>query len=102
MTFKQNLKEQHFAVAGKQLISREERLFSVKQDGVGSNKCLVEEEEDYEESLRKDFEDLLKEVWSTVENSFEAQTENEKEALQQAVLVIQQEHGRAKYSMQWP
>ncbi|XP_036429322.1 tumor necrosis factor alpha-induced protein 2 isoform X2 [Colossoma macropomum] len=91
LTFKQNLKEQHFAVAGKQLINREERLFSVKQDGVGSNKSLVEEEEDYEESLRKDFEDLLEEVWSTLENSFEVRTENEKEALKQAVLVIQQE-----------
>ncbi|XP_036429964.1 tumor necrosis factor alpha-induced protein 2-like [Colossoma macropomum] len=91
LTFEQNLKEQHFAVAGKQLVNREEHLFSVKQDGVGSSKSLVEEEEDSEESLRKDFEDLLEEVWSTVENSFEVQTENEKEALKQAVLVIQQE-----------
>ncbi|KAL7890077.1 hypothetical protein AOLI_G00023350 [Acnodon oligacanthus] len=91
LTFKQNLKEQHFAVAGKQLINREERLFSVKQDGVGSSKNLVEEEEDNEESLRKDFEELLEEVWLKVENSFDFRTENEKEALNQAVLVIQQE-----------
>ncbi|KAL7877707.1 hypothetical protein SRHO_G00043500 [Serrasalmus rhombeus] len=91
LTFKQNLKEQHFAVAGKQLINREERLFSVKQDGVGSSKSLMEEEEDYEERLKKDFEELLEEVWLTVKNSFEVQTENEKEALKQAVLVIQQE-----------
>ncbi|KAL6487275.1 hypothetical protein MHYP_G00039010 [Metynnis hypsauchen] len=90
-TFKQNLKEQHFAVAGKQLLNREEHLFSVKQDGVGSSKSLMEEEEDNKESLRKDFEELLEEVWLTMENSFEVQTDNEKEALKQAVLVIQQE-----------
>ncbi|XP_037394227.1 uncharacterized protein LOC119263453 isoform X2 [Pygocentrus nattereri] len=91
LTFKQNLKEQHFAVAGKQLINREERLFSVKQDGVGSSKSLVEEEEDNKENLRKDFEELLEEVWLTLGNSLEVQTENEKEVLKQAVLVIQQE-----------
>ncbi|KAL7890079.1 hypothetical protein AOLI_G00023370 [Acnodon oligacanthus] len=91
LTFEQSLKEQHFLVAGKQLINREEHLFSVKQDGVGSSKNLVEEEEDNEESLRKDFEELLEEVWLKVENSFKVQTENEKEALKQAVLVIQQE-----------
>ncbi|XP_036429961.1 uncharacterized protein LOC118810365 isoform X2 [Colossoma macropomum] len=91
LTFEQNLKEQYFAEAGKQLINREEHLFSVKQDGVESSKSLVEEEEDNEKSLRKDFEDLLEEVWSTVENSFEAQTEKKTAALKQAVLVIQQE-----------
>ncbi|XP_072533013.1 tumor necrosis factor alpha-induced protein 2 isoform X2 [Salminus brasiliensis] len=91
LTFKQNLKEQRFAAAARQLITREERLFSVKNDGVGSSKRLLEEEEDDEEHLKKDFEDLLEEVWSTVKNSFKVQTEEEKEALTQAVLVIQQE-----------
>uniref|UniRef100_A0A3B1IIU3 Tumor necrosis factor, alpha-induced protein 2b n=1 Tax=Astyanax mexicanus TaxID=7994 RepID=A0A3B1IIU3_ASTMX len=91
LTFKQNLNEKRFLVAAKQLINREERLFSVKQDGVGSNKSRVEEEEDDEERLRKDSEDLFKAVWYTVENTFEVQTEKEKEALKQAVLVLQQE-----------
>ncbi|XP_066536149.1 tumor necrosis factor alpha-induced protein 2-like [Hoplias malabaricus] len=91
LTFKQNLKEQHFAAAGKQLINREERLFSVKQNGVGFNRKLVEEEEDDEENLKKDFEDLFEQVWSTVDNSFQVQTEAEIEALRQAVIVIQKE-----------
>ncbi|XP_066535977.1 tumor necrosis factor alpha-induced protein 2-like [Hoplias malabaricus] len=91
LTFKQNLKEQHFAAAGKQLINREERLFSVKENRVGFNRKLVEEEEDDEENLKKDFEDLFEQVWSTVDNSFQVQTEAEIEALRQAVIVIQKE-----------
>ncbi|KAI4902134.1 hypothetical protein NFI96_025543 [Prochilodus magdalenae] len=91
LTFKQNLKDQHFAVAGRQLIHREERLFSVKQDGVGSSKSLVEEKEDDKESLRKDYEELYEAVWSTVENTFKVQTEEEKKALKQAVQLIQEQ-----------
>ncbi|KAI4902133.1 hypothetical protein NFI96_025542, partial [Prochilodus magdalenae] len=91
LNFKQNLKHQHFTEAGRQLIHREERLFSVKQDGVGSSKSLVEEEVDYDESLKKNYEELYEAVWSTVENTFNVQTEEEKKALKQAVQLIQQE-----------
>ncbi|KAF4090302.1 hypothetical protein AMELA_G00050290 [Ameiurus melas] len=92
LTFQQNLQQHQFAVAGKQLICREERLFALKQEGMGSSKSmLAEEEEDEEEKLNKDFEDLLKKVMSTVEKCFDVQTNEEKEFLKEAVLAIDQE-----------
>lgn len=89
LTFQQNLQQHHFAVAGTQLICREEHLFALKQEGVGSSKSLPEEDD--QENLNKDFEDLLKKVMSTVEKSFYVQTNEEKESLKEAVLAINQE-----------
>lgn len=92
LTFQQNLQQHHFAVAGKQLICREEHLFAVIQDGVGSSQSMLEKVEENEEGkLKKDFDDLLKKVMSTVEKSFDVQTNEEKEFLKEAVLAIDQE-----------
>ncbi|XP_060780693.1 tumor necrosis factor alpha-induced protein 2 [Neoarius graeffei] len=89
LTFQQNLQQHHFAVAGKQLICREEHLFGPKQDDVGSSKSMLKEDE--EEKLNEDFEDFLKKVMSTFEKSFDVQTKEEREFLKEAVLAIDQE-----------
>ncbi|XP_046719754.1 tumor necrosis factor alpha-induced protein 2 isoform X1 [Silurus meridionalis] len=92
LTFQQNLEQNQFSVAGKQLICREERLFALKQEGVESNKCMLEEEEeDAEEKLKQNFKDLLTKVMSTVERSLDVQTNEEKEFLKEAILAIDQE-----------
>uniref|UniRef100_A0A4W4ECA9 Tumor necrosis factor, alpha-induced protein 2b n=1 Tax=Electrophorus electricus TaxID=8005 RepID=A0A4W4ECA9_ELEEL len=89
--FKQNLQQNHFARAGQQLIDCEERLFALKQEGVQSSKGIVEEEEDCEEHLKKDFEELLEKIWSTIENSLEVKNKEEIDSLKEAVLALQQE-----------
>ncbi|XP_026877692.2 tumor necrosis factor alpha-induced protein 2 isoform X2 [Electrophorus electricus] len=91
LTFKQNLQQNHFARAGQQLIDCEERLFALKQEGVQSSKGIVEEEEDCEEHLKKDFEELLEKIWSTIENSLEVKNKEEIDSLKEAVLALQQE-----------
>lgn len=92
LTFHQTLQQNHFAMAGKQLIRLEEQLFALIQDDVGSNmSMLVEEEENNEGKLNKCFDNLLKKVMSTVEKSFDVQTNKDKEFLKEAVLAIDQE-----------
>lgn len=90
-TFKQNLKAHRFVDAGKQLILREDRLFVLKQDGIGSKMKLVEEEEDSEARLAKDYEDLLECVMRTLENSLELQSKEEQEVLKEAVQAMLKE-----------
>lgn len=77
--------------AGKQLILREDRLFVLKQDGIGSKMKLVEEEEDSEARLAKDYEDLLECVMRTLENSLELQSKEEQEVLKEAVQAMLKE-----------
>lgn len=79
-------------MAGQQLICEEEHLFALIQDGVGSSKSMLDEEEENKEGkLKKDFDDLLKNVMSTVEKSFDVRSNEEKEFLKEAVLAIDQE-----------
>ncbi|KAB5581784.1 hypothetical protein PHYPO_G00179630 [Pangasianodon hypophthalmus] len=89
LTFQENLQQHHLAMAGQQLIYREEHLFALKQTGVGYSKTILEEDE--KEKLIKDSEDFIKKVMSTVEKSFDIQTNEEKEFLKEAVLAIYQE-----------
>ncbi|KAG7334121.1 hypothetical protein KOW79_002528 [Hemibagrus wyckioides] len=88
LTFEQNLHQHHFAVAGKQLICREEDLFALnrKQQGMGTSKSMLEEDE-----LNKDFEELLEKMMSTVENSLNVETNEDIEFLKEAVQAIDQE-----------
>ncbi|XP_018972732.2 tumor necrosis factor alpha-induced protein 2 isoform X2 [Cyprinus carpio] len=97
-TFKQNLQERHFVDAGKQLITREDRLFELKQDGIGSKMTLVEEEEDSEARLAKDYEDWMESVMQTLENSLDLQSLEKQELLKEAVQAILQEE---KQDMRW-
>ncbi|XP_039528500.1 tumor necrosis factor alpha-induced protein 2 [Pimephales promelas] len=90
-TFRQNLQECRFVDAGKQLIIREDRLFALKQEGIGSKRKLVEEEEDSEARLAKDYEDLLELVMRTLEHSLDIQSAEEQEVLKDAVQAILQE-----------
>lgn len=91
LTFQQNLHAHHFVDAGKQLINREERLFVLKQEGIGANKKLLEEEEDSEAKLEKDYEDWWKLVMGTLENSLDLHSAEEQEILKEAVQAILQE-----------
>ncbi len=84
--------------AGKQLISREDRLFELKQDGIGSKMKLVEEEEDSEARLAKDYEDWMESVMRTLENSIDLQSLEEQEQLKEAVQAILQEE---EQDMRW-
>ncbi|XP_016133559.1 tumor necrosis factor alpha-induced protein 2-like [Sinocyclocheilus grahami] len=97
-TFKQNLQACRFVDAGKQLITREDRLFELKQDGIGSKRKLVEEEEDSEARLAKDYEDWLESVMQTLENSLDLQSPEEQEVLKEAVRAILQEE---EQDMHW-
>lgn len=97
-TFKQNLKAHRFVDACKQLILREDRLFVLKQDGIGSKMRLVEEEEDSEARLAKDYEDLLECVRQTLENSLELQSKEEQEMLKEAVHAVLEEE---KQDIRW-
>ncbi|XP_056326863.1 tumor necrosis factor alpha-induced protein 2 [Danio aesculapii] len=97
-TFKQNLKAHRFVDACKQLILREDRLFVLKQDGIGSKMELVEEEEDSEARLVKDYEDLLERVRQTLENSLELQSKEEQEMLKEAVHAVLEEE---KQDIRW-
>ncbi|KAK7139860.1 hypothetical protein R3I94_012483 [Phoxinus phoxinus] len=90
-TFKQNLQAFRFVDAGKQLIIREDRLFALKQEGIGSKMKLVEEEEDSESRLAKDYEDLVELVMRTLENSLDLQSDEEQEVLRDAVHAVLQE-----------
>uniref|UniRef100_A0A671MRN0 Tumor necrosis factor, alpha-induced protein 2b n=1 Tax=Sinocyclocheilus anshuiensis TaxID=1608454 RepID=A0A671MRN0_9TELE len=90
-TFKQNLQACRFVDAGKQLITREDRLFELKQDGIGSKMKLVEEEEDSEARLAKDYEDWMESVTRMLENSLDLQSLEEQELLKGAVQAILQE-----------
>ncbi|KAM9477254.1 tumor necrosis factor alpha-induced protein 2 isoform 2-T2 [Clarias gariepinus] len=87
LSFQQNLQQHHFAVAEKQLICCEEKLFALKQDEIESSMPMLEEKEE----LNKDNRDLLNRVMSTIEMSFDVQTDEAKEILKEAVLVIDQE-----------
>ncbi|XP_067277490.1 tumor necrosis factor alpha-induced protein 2 [Pseudorasbora parva] len=89
--FKENLQERHFVDAGRQLIIREDRLFALKQEGIGSKMKLVEEEEDSEARLAKDYEDLLELVMQTLENSLDLQSAEEQKVLKEAVNAVLQE-----------
>ncbi|XP_050981287.1 tumor necrosis factor alpha-induced protein 2 [Labeo rohita] len=95
-TFKENLQAHHFVDAGKQLITRENRLFELKKDGIGSKRKLVEEEEDSEAQLAKDYEDLLESVMRTLENSLDRQSPEEQEVLKEAVQAMLQEEEQDK------
>uniref|UniRef100_A0A8C2DGC6 Tumor necrosis factor, alpha-induced protein 2b n=1 Tax=Cyprinus carpio TaxID=7962 RepID=A0A8C2DGC6_CYPCA len=97
-TFKQNLQARRFVDAGKHLITREDRLFELKQDGIGSKMKLVEEEEDSEARLAKDYEDWLESVKQTLENSLDFQSPEEQEVLKEAVQAILQEE---EQDMRW-
>uniref|UniRef100_A0A673L7A5 Tumor necrosis factor, alpha-induced protein 2b n=1 Tax=Sinocyclocheilus rhinocerous TaxID=307959 RepID=A0A673L7A5_9TELE len=97
-TFKQNLQACRFVDAGKQLITREDRLFELKQDGIGSKMKLVEEEEDSEARLAKDYEDWMESVMQTLENSLDLQSLEEQELLKGAVQAILQEE---EQDMRW-
>ncbi|XP_051772486.1 tumor necrosis factor alpha-induced protein 2 [Ctenopharyngodon idella] len=97
-TFKQHLQECHFVDAGKQLIIREDRLFALRQEGIGSKMKLVEEEEDSEARLAKDYEDLLELVMRTLENSLNLQSAEEQKVLKEAVQAVLQEEER---DMRW-
>uniref|UniRef100_A0A672QUV4 Tumor necrosis factor alpha-induced protein 2-like n=1 Tax=Sinocyclocheilus grahami TaxID=75366 RepID=A0A672QUV4_SINGR len=97
-TFKQNLQECRFVDAGKQLITREDRLFELKQDGIGSKIKLVEEEEDSEARLAKDYEDWMESVMRMLENSLDLQSLEEQELLKGAVQAILQEE---EQDMRW-
>ncbi|ROK15756.1 Tumor necrosis factor alpha-induced protein 2 [Anabarilius grahami] len=97
-TFKQYLQECHFVDAGKQLIIREDRLFALKQEGIGSKMKLVEEEEDSEARLAKDYEDLLELVMRKLENSLDLQSAEEQEVLKEAVQAVLQEE---EQDMRW-
>lgn len=92
----ESIKQQDFTATGQKLISQEECLFSLKKDGVGSSKSLVEEGEDEVENLHKKFEDLLRKILSSVRNSLNVQTNEEKELLKSAVLAIQQNEEQDK------
>lgn len=87
-TFKQSLQACRFVDSGKQLIIREDRLFALKQEGIGSQMKLVEEEEDSEARLAKEYEDLLELVMRTLENSLDLQSA---EGLKDAVQAVLQE-----------
>lgn len=91
LTFQQNLQACHFVDAGKQLINREDRLFVLKQEGIGAKKNLLEEEDDSEAKLEKDYEDWLKLVMGTLENSLDLHSAEEQEILKEAVQAILQE-----------
>lgn len=77
--------------AGKQLIIREDRLFALKQDGIGSQMKLVEEEEDSEARLAKDYDDLLELVMRTLGNSLDLQSAEEQELKDAVQAVLQEE-----------
>ncbi|XP_056617243.1 tumor necrosis factor alpha-induced protein 2 isoform X2 [Triplophysa dalaica] len=99
LTFQQNLQEHHFVDAGKQLIDRENRLFVLKQEGIGAmKKKLLEEEEDSEAKLVKDYDDWLKLVMGTLENSLKLNSAEEQEILKEAVQAILQEE---EQDVQW-
>ncbi|XP_052428446.1 tumor necrosis factor alpha-induced protein 2 [Carassius gibelio] len=98
LTLKQNLEACHFVDAGKQLITREARLFELKQDGIGSKMKLMEEEEDSEARLAKDYEDWMKLVMQTLENSLDLQSPEKQELLKEAVQAILQEE---EQDMRW-
>ncbi|KAL1263309.1 hypothetical protein QQF64_006048 [Cirrhinus molitorella] len=97
-TFKQNLQACRFVDAGKQLITREDRLFELKQDGIGSKMKLVEEEEDSEARLAKDYEEWLELVMHKLENSLDIQSPDEQELLKEAVQAMLQEE---EQDMRW-
>ncbi|KAF4105542.1 tumor necrosis factor alpha-induced protein 2 [Onychostoma macrolepis] len=97
-TFTQNLEACRFVDAGKQLITREDRLFELKQDGIGSKMMLVEEEEDSEARLAKDYEDWMESVMQTLENSLDLQSLEKQELLKEAVQAILQEE---EQDMRW-
>lgn len=84
--------------AGKQLNIREARLFALKQEGIGSKMKLVEEEEDSEAKLARDYEDLLELVMRTLENSLDLQSPEEQEVLKEAVQAVLQEE---QQDMRW-
>ncbi|XP_026134777.1 tumor necrosis factor alpha-induced protein 2-like [Carassius auratus] len=94
-TFEENLQACRFVDAGKQLITREHRLFELKKDGIGSKMKLVEEEEDSGARLAKDYEDWLESVMQTLENSLDLQSP---EVLKEAVQAILQEE---EQDMRW-
>lgn len=98
LTFQQNLQACHFVDAGKQLINREDRLFVLKQEGIGAKKKLLEEEEDSEAKLEKDYEDWLKLVMGTLENSLNLHSAEEQEILKEAVQAVLQEE---KQDVRW-
>ncbi|XP_065153338.1 tumor necrosis factor alpha-induced protein 2 [Paramisgurnus dabryanus] len=97
-TFHQNLQVRHFVDAGNQLIHREHRLFVLKQEGIESRKKLIEEEDDSEAKLAKDYEDLLKSVMETLENSLDLHSVEEQEELKEAVQAILNEE---EQDIQW-
>ncbi|KAI7806030.1 tumor necrosis factor alpha-induced protein 2 [Triplophysa rosa] len=98
LSFQQNLQAHHFVDAGKQLINREDRLFVLKQEGIGAKKKLLEEEEDSEAKLVKDYEDWWKLVMGTLENSLELNSAEEQDILKEAVQAILQEE---EQDVQW-
>ncbi|TRY68152.1 hypothetical protein DNTS_030031 [Danionella cerebrum] len=93
-SFQQNLLACQYVAAGKQLMVREERLFVLKQDGIGTNMKLLTEEEDSEARLAKDYEDWLQSVMQTLENSLDLQTSEELEILKEAVQAVFMEEER--------
>ncbi|XP_052007444.1 tumor necrosis factor alpha-induced protein 2 [Xyrauchen texanus] len=95
-TFKQNLQACRFVEAGQQLITREDRLFVLKQEGIGTKKKLLEEEEDSEAKLAKDYEDWLESVRRMLENSLSLKCTDEQEALREAVQAILQDEEQDK------
>lgn len=80
------------------MIIREDRLFALRQEGIGSKMKLVEEEEDSEARLAKDYEDLLELVMRTLENSLNLQSAEEQKVLKEAVQAVLQEEER---DMRW-
>ncbi|TSK22817.1 Tumor necrosis factor alpha-induced protein 2 [Bagarius yarrelli] len=91
LTFQQNLQQRHFAAAGKQLICREEDLFSgiSNQEEIGSSWSMLNKNE--VTKLTEDYEEFLTKIMSTVENSFNVETNEDKEYLKKAVQAIEQE-----------
>ncbi|XP_028838875.1 tumor necrosis factor alpha-induced protein 2 isoform X2 [Denticeps clupeoides] len=88
-TFEENLQRQQFTDASQQLFSREEQLFRLTQEG---GTALTEEEKrEWLGKLATDHKALLEKVWLTLKNSLNFTTEGDRQALAEAVRVIQQQ-----------
>ncbi|KAM4633627.1 tumor necrosis factor alpha-induced protein 2-like [Polymixia lowei] len=92
LDFEENLKQNLLAEASRQLISREEQLFSQEPPGAESNLAPSEEEQD---KLQKDIEALLLQVWMAVHNTFSTSSSGENlEVLRSAVITIKEQEAQ--------
>ncbi|KAM4632845.1 tumor necrosis factor alpha-induced protein 2-like [Polymixia lowei] len=92
LDFEENLKQNLLAEASRQLISREEQLFSQEPPRSESNLAPSEEEQD---KLQKDIEALLLRVWMAVHHTFSTSSSGENlVVLRSAVITIKEQEAQ--------